>query len=65
MNEKLLCVASVAKKLDCSRRYVYTLIQDGELKAVRIGNKYGLRVPETALFRFVSRCKVDPVEYDE
>jgi excisionase family DNA binding protein len=64
MKEKLFCIASVAERLVCSRRYVYTLIQDGKLKAVRIGSKNGLRVLQTSLQQFLSLRQVDPSEYD-
>ena len=64
MKDKLLYIANVAERLTCSRRYVYTLIQNGGLKAVRIGVKNGLRVVESSLLEFISSRQVDPLDYD-
>lgn len=52
---RLLNVAQVMERLNCSRRYVYTLISVQELKAIRIGERQGIRVTEKSLGRFLSR----------
>ena len=49
---RLLFVSTVAQRLNCSKQYVYTLIETGKLKAIRLGPR-GLRVSEDALFEFV------------
>ncbi|MCP4746231.1 MAG: helix-turn-helix domain-containing protein [Desulfobacteraceae bacterium] len=64
MTDKLICVAKVAKRLDCSRRYVYTLIHNGKLAALRIGEKYGLRVPESSLLNFMKTRRINAADYD-
>ena len=51
--DKLLRVSSVSKRFDCSISYVYRLIDLGELKAVKIGVKKGLRVFESEVSRFL------------
>lgn len=61
MAEKYLFVHSVAAKLNCSARYVYRLIETGDLKAIRIGVR-ALRVPEAALEEFIRRGNGDKSE---
>ena len=53
---RLLLVHTVAKRLNCSKQYVYTLIEMGRLKAIRIGPR-GLRIPEKALEEFISQAR--------
>ena len=60
--DRLLCVHNVAERLNCHNSYVYTLIKDGHLKAIRVG-KRALRVSESSLNRFIESRKVDPEEY--
>ena len=54
---RLLFVSTVAKRLNCSKQYVYTLIETGRLKAIRLGPR-GLRVSEDAFLEFVRRSEV-------
>ena len=56
MGERYLFVHSVAEKLNCSVRYVYRLIERGDLKAIRIGVR-ALRVSEAAFEEFLNRVK--------
>jgi excisionase family DNA binding protein len=49
---RLLFVHTVAERLNCSKRYVYTLIETGRLEAIRLGPR-GLRVSEAALGEFL------------
>ena len=51
----LLSVSEVAKLLKVNRNFVYKLIKDGELEAVRIGS---IKVRREALDRYVERCKL-------
>ena len=51
----LLSVSEVAKLLKVNRNFVYNLIKNGELEAVRIGS---IKVREEALNRYVERCKL-------
>ena len=46
----LLTVAEVAKALKVNRNFVYKLIRDGELEAVRIGS---IKVREGALNEYI------------
>ena len=51
----LYTVTEVAKMLKVNRNFVYNLINNGELEAVRIGR---IKVREEALNRYVERCKL-------
>lgn len=51
---KLLQIRRVAEALDCSKRYVYTLIELGELKCIRLGVR-GLRVDQRSLTDYLER----------
>ena len=48
----LLSVAEVAKLLKVNRNFVYKIINDGELEAVRIGS---IKVRQEALDRYIER----------
>lgn len=50
-----LPVAEVARRLGCSRQHVYNLINAGELQAVRIGARMGIRVNEISVVRFLKQ----------
>ena len=47
----LLTVSEVAKMLKVNRNFVYKLIKDGELKAVRVGS---IKVREDALNEYIN-----------
>ena len=49
----LLTVSEVAKQLKVNRNFVYKLIADGELPAVKIGS---IKVKVEALNRYVEKC---------
>lgn len=51
----LYTVTEVAKMLKVNRNFVYKLINNGELEAVRIGS---IKVRKEALNRYVERCKL-------
>lgn len=61
-SNRLLNVHHVAKRLGCCNNTIYTLIQDGSLKAIRIG-KRALRITEASLNEFLESRKIDPEEY--
>lgn len=46
---RLLTVSQVADRLSCSRSWVYRLIDEGRLKAIRIGSRKGLRATEKSV----------------
>lgn len=48
----LLSVSEVAKLLKVNRNFVYKLIKDGELEAVKIGS---IKVRRDALDRYIER----------
>ena len=52
---KLLTVSEVAKLLRVNRNFVYNLIKNGELEAVRIGS---IKVREEALNRYVNKQRI-------
>ena len=51
----LLSVAEVAKLLKVNRNFVYKLIKDGELEAVKIGS---IKVRREALNRYVNEQRI-------
>jgi excisionase family DNA binding protein len=55
---RLLFVHTVADRLNCSKRHVYRLIEDEQLKSIRLGPR-GLRVPEEALGEFLAQQQKD------
>ena len=51
---QLLKVTEVARRLNCSRAHVYTLIERREIPALRLGSETGpLRVPADELERWL------------
>jgi len=50
LNEKLLFVNNVAERLNCSRSYVYELIKEGVLPAVKNGH---IKVKESSIEHFI------------
>lgn len=48
----LLYVATVAKRLNCSKQYVYNLIENGTLQVIRLGVR-GIRISEAVLEDFI------------
>lgn len=57
--ETRITVAEAARRLGCTRQHVYNLISAGEIAAVRLGLRNGLRVPEGEVDRFVERRWVE------
>lgn len=52
--ELRLPVAEVARRLNCTRQHVYNLINAGELLAVRLGARMGIRVAESEVEKFLN-----------
>lgn len=50
--EAVLRVREVAHRLDCDEDTVYSLIRQGQIRAIRVGRL--LRVPESALADFIA-----------
>lgn len=53
MQYQLLNVEQACKRLACSKRHVYDLIEEGALQHIRIGKKRGLRILESSLVEFI------------
>ena len=52
---KLMTVSEVAKLLRVNRNFVYKLINDGELEAVRVGS---IKVKREALNQYVEQQRI-------
>jgi excisionase family DNA binding protein len=63
--ERLLDVSTAAKRLNCCSANVYNLIKNGNIVAVRVGRRAGLRISESSLLKFIDERRVDPDEYFE
>lgn len=59
---ELMYVHTVAERLCCSSRKIYTLIQENEITAVRLG-KRGVRVVKSSVVKYLERGQVDAGEY--
>ncbi len=59
---ELMYVHTVAERLCCSTRKIYTLIQENEIEAVRLG-KRGVRVVKSSVVKYLERGQLDPEEY--
>ena len=62
--QEVMHVHTVARHLKCHRSMVYKLIQEGHLRAIRLG-KRGVRVVKASLIRYQATRKIDPAEYLE
>jgi len=60
--EKYITVQTVAERLSCTERYVYMLIQEGRLPAIKLGER-ALRISESDFDKFVSASLVNPADY--
>ena len=59
---KLLYVHTVSKALCCTVNHVYTLIKNGDLKAIRLGKK-GIRVYESSVIEFADKSEIKIEDY--
>jgi hypothetical protein len=54
----LLNVAQVQKRLgDCSRSWVYQLVQEDKLKGILLGERKGLRIYSVSLEKYIKEKK--------
>lgn len=60
----LIQIHIVANRLSCTKKFVYSLIQDGKLTAIRLGPR-GLRVKEDSLNQFIRENEVRPEEFGQ
>ena len=61
-DDKWLQVQSVAERLDCTDKHVYSLIQEGALKAMKLGER-AIRVSEQSLKSFIAARLINPADY--
>jgi len=52
---KLYTVKEVAEILRVSKRTIYSYIDAGYLRAIQVGEKKAIRIPEEAVYEFVTR----------
>jgi len=57
---KLYTVDEIAQLLRLSKRTVYSYIQFGYLRAIQVGEKKALRIPEDALREFLEKNQTVP-----
>lgn len=60
LNESMLTVQQVAKRLNVSARLVYKLAASGALKVYRIGG--AIRVTAAQLAEYLKRCEISKPE---
>lgn len=60
--DKFLSVQSVAETLACTDKYVGILIRDGNLKAIKLGDR-ALSVSEKSLQDFIAARTVNPEDF--
>jgi len=59
---KYLTVSQVANILGCTEKYVYLLIREGKLTAIRLGIR-AIRISEKSFSAFIKSSTLDPDEY--
>ncbi len=62
---KLIDVRRAANRLNCTPSHIYNLIKEGRLKAIRIGERAGIRIEEKCIEEFLSSRVIDPDEYHQ
>lgn len=60
--DKYLAVNQVSDVLGCRERFVYEMVKEGKLKAIRLGVR-AIRISEKSLQEFIETNTVDPDEY--
>ncbi len=60
--DKYLAVHRVAETLGCTERYVYEMVKNGKLRAIRLGVR-AIRISGKSLQEFIETNTVDPDEY--
>ena len=60
--DKFISVQSVAERLSCTDDYVYMLIRNGSIQAIKIGQR-AIRVSESSLQEFIAVGRIDPEDY--
>ena len=60
--DKFLTVQTTAETLGCTDQYIYILIQQGSLRAIKLGER-ALRVSNQSLQDFIASRTVNPDDY--
>ncbi len=60
--ERYITVQTVAERLSCTDTYIYCLIREGKLRAVKIGVR-ALRISESSYEAFITGNAVNPDDY--
>ena len=60
--DRYISAQKVAEILSCTDQYVYSLIREGTLDAIKIGPR-ALRISERSLNAFINAGRVDPEDY--
>lgn len=60
--DKYLSVQRVAETLSCSDDYVYMLIRDGKIQAIKIGQR-AIRISDCSLQEFIVAGRINPEDY--
>lgn len=50
----VLTVKEVCRLLRISKNMAYTLVHEGKIRCVKVGNRY--RIPKTEIVRFLEQC---------
>lgn len=58
-NDELLNWQQACAIIGCSRSYFYTLVNAGLLKAIRIGERKGIRVYKKDCLKFLNSKNID------
>lgn len=53
-SKKRLRVQEAARHLECSRSWVYVLINKGELEAIRIGSRRGIQITRQSVEAYLA-----------
>lgn len=61
-DDKWLQVQSVADRLDCTDKHVYSLIHEGALKAMKLGDR-AIRVSARSLQDYIDARIINPADY--
>jgi excisionase family DNA binding protein len=60
--DRYLAVNQVAEILGCTERYVYEMVKNRKLRAIRLGSR-AIRISGISLSEFIDSNTVDPDEY--
>ena len=62
--DRYVTIQAVADFLSCSERYVYDLIAEGSLQAIKLGSR-AVRISEQSLNAFIESRRIDPEDFHD